>query len=81
MSTERDLLDMIEIVTTAIEIHGSEEDFFRRSSNATQNEAARALLRRIADEVGQYRLTLEARRRSLRTELDTLEADRASRRQ
>ena len=80
MSIERDLLDMIEIITTAIEIHGSEEDFFRRSSNATQNEAAKALLLQIADEVGRYRLTLEARRRSLRTELDVLDADKTDRR-
>ncbi len=80
MSTERDILDMIEIISTAIEIHGSEEEFFRRSSQATRNEAARALLVQIADEVGRYRESLESRRRTLRLELDTLEASRAARR-
>ena len=76
MSEEHDLLQLIEILTTAIEIHGNEEEFFRRSSTASTNGAAKSLLLGIADDLGRYRESLEERRRELRDRLDRLEAAR-----
>jgi hypothetical protein len=73
MSKEKDLLDMFEIITTAIEIHGNEEEFFRRSSNASTNEAAKALFLEMADDIGQYREKLETRRQKIRDELRNLQ--------
>ena len=74
MSRQKDLLDMIEIITTAIEIHGNEEDFFRRSSKATTNEPARALMLEIANDIASYRQKQEKRRQLLRDELNALDA-------
>jgi hypothetical protein len=74
MSRQKDLLDMIEIITTAIEIHGNEEEFFRRSSKATTNEPAKALMLEIASDIGNYRQRLEKRRQLLKDELAGLEA-------
>jgi hypothetical protein len=73
MATEKELLDLTEIISTAIEIHGSEEEFFRRSARASTNEVAKALLLEIADDVGGYREKLEARRRSLAEQLASLQ--------
>ncbi len=72
MASEKDLLNMIEVITTAIEIHGSEENFFRRSSNASSNEAAKALMLEIANDIGFYREKLESRRHTLNDELTAL---------
>lgn len=74
MSRQKDLLDMIEIITTAIEIHGNEEEFFRRSSRATTNEPVKALMLEIASDIGNYRQRLEKRRQLLKDELGNLEA-------
>lgn len=74
MPTEKNLLDMMEIVSIAIEIHGKEADFFLRSSNASPNEATKAILLEIADDVGHYREKLEARRQKLRDELISIQA-------
>lgn len=74
MPDQKDLLALIEILTTAIEIHGNEEDFFRRSSSATTNGAAKTLLLEIADEVGRDRKALEEKRRELSDELYRLHA-------
>ncbi len=76
MPEEKDLLELIEIITTAIEIHGREEDFFRRSSEASANREAKALLLEIADDIGQYREKLEKRRQKLRDNIDALETAR-----
>ena len=73
MSREKDLLDMLEIFTTAIEIHGREEDFFRRSSKASTHSAAKSLLLHIADDIGHYRRELEKHREEVKSELDSLE--------
>lgn len=74
MLTEKNLSDMIEIVTTAIEIHAREEDFFRRSSTASRNEAAKALLSEIAEDLCRYREKLETRRRELQDQLTAMRA-------
>jgi len=74
MSRQKDLLDMIEIITTAIEIHGNEEEFFRRSSRATTNEPVKALMLEIANDIASYLQKLEKRRQLLRDELNLLEA-------
>ena len=76
MLTEKNLLDMIEVITTAIEIHAREEDFFRSSSQATSDEAAKALLLEIAQDLCDYREKLEGRRNKLRGQLDDLEAEK-----
>lgn len=65
MSAYKDLLDMIEVITTTIEIHGREEEFFRRSARASSSEAAKALFSEIADDVSRYRLSLEIRRQKM----------------
>jgi hypothetical protein len=74
MATEKDLSSMIEVITTAIEIHGSEEDFFRRSSKASSNEAAKTLMLEIANDLGSYIKKLEDKRHSLNNELNSLQA-------
>ncbi len=47
-----DMLDMIEIITTSIEINSREEHFYRRSAEATSSEVAKGLFSEIADELG-----------------------------
>ncbi len=69
---ESDLINLIEIITAAIEIHGSEEDFFLRSSRSSTNEAAKLLFNEIAEDMGEYRHKLEEKRRALRDELAAL---------
>lgn len=78
MPKHRDLLDMIEIVTTTIEIHAKEEEFFRRSAAASTSEVAKNLFSEIADDLGKYRKNLESRRQKLWDALSDLEtAERA----
>ncbi len=76
VATEKELLDLLEIVTTAIEIHGNEEDFFRRSANASKNETAKALLLEIADDLSGYREKLEAKRNDIRDQLTSVQKTR-----
>ena len=65
MSEYKDLQDMVEIITTSIEIHGREEDFFRRSATASTNPIAKSLFLEIADDLAKYREQMESRRRKL----------------
>jgi len=73
MSEYKDLQDMIEIITTTIEIHGREEDFFRRSASASSSEVARSLFTEIADDLADYRQRMESRRQKLLTALRDLQ--------
>lgn len=71
MEEFRDLDDMIEILGLAIARQEAEEAFFRRSAGATTHDAAKALFEEIADELADYRRSLEERKRKL---LDAKEA-------
>lgn len=61
----RDLNDMIEILGLAIARQEAEEEFFRRSAEASTEEVARSLFAEIADDLEAYRKSLEARKRKL----------------
>ncbi|MDD4859032.1 MAG: hypothetical protein PHR56_02350 [Dehalococcoidales bacterium] len=71
----KDLLAMIEIITTTIEINTREEDFYRRSAKASTREVARVLFLEIADDIRVYREKLENRRRKLMDALSDLQSD------
>lgn len=70
----KDLLAMIEIITTTIEINTREEQFYRRSADASTREVARALFLEIADDLLKYREKLEGRRNKLMDALNDLRA-------
>jgi len=69
----KDMTDMIEVITTSIEINAREEDFYRRSAAASGSEVARALFLEIADDVQKHVTALQARRRKLCDALRDLE--------
>lgn len=69
----KDLLDMIEIINTTIEIDAREEEFYRRSAAASTREVAKALFLEIADDVKGYLNKLRARRQRLWDALHDLE--------
>ena len=68
----KDLNDMIEIISTTIEINTREEEFYRRSAAASTGEVAKALFLEIADDVAEYRKSLEDRREKLQEALNDL---------
>lgn len=65
MAEFRDIDDMIEILSLAIARQETEEEFFRRSSQASTNEVAKGLFAEIADDFAAYRQGLEARKQKL----------------
>jgi rubrerythrin len=71
MSHYQDLETMIEIIHLAIARQETEEQFFRRSAQASSNEVAHALFTEIADDMKKYIDNLEQRKQRL---LDALEA-------
>ena len=62
---------MIEILGLAIARQESEEQFFRRSAQASSNEVAHSLFTEIADDMKEYVKNLEQRKQKL---LEALEA-------
>ena len=73
MAGPEELEEMIEILTTAIAIHESEEKFFRRSAGASTSQAAKALFSEIAEELKGHLTSLEARKQKLADELANLQ--------
>jgi rubrerythrin len=65
MSEYKDLEDMIDVLTLAIGREESEEQFFRRSAEASDHQAARAMFSEIAEELTNHRKNLESRRERL----------------
>ncbi|MEJ2182864.1 MAG: YHS domain-containing protein [Nitrospirota bacterium] len=65
MAQFRDIEDMIEILNLAIARQEAEEEFFRRSAEASSNEVAKALFAEIAEDLSAYRRGLEARKEKL----------------
>ncbi len=65
MAEFRDIEDMIEILSLAIARQETEEEFFRRSAEASTNEVAKALFMEIAEDLAAYRLGLEKRKKKL----------------
>lgn len=65
MAEFRDIEEMIEILDLAIARQEAEEEFFRRSAEASTNEVAKALFAEIADDLTAYRKGLEARQKKL----------------
>jgi hypothetical protein len=72
MPEYKDLETMLEIVSLAIVRQETEEHFFRRSANSSTNELARSLFTEIADDMADYRKSLEVRRDKLVTALNDL---------
>lgn len=72
----KDLMDMIEIINTTIEINAHEEQFYRRSAASSTREVAKTLFLEIADDVEQSLNKLRARRQKLWDALHDLEAER-----
>ena len=72
MAQYKDLEDMIEILGVAIVGQETEEQFFRRSAEASTSAVAKALFLEIAEEFVGYRRNLEARKRKLEEALEDL---------
>jgi len=81
MSEYKDLQEMLEIIITAIEIHGCEEEFFRRSARASTSEVAKSLFTEIADDLAKHRESLEARKQKLLGTLTDLQERKKKRAQ
>ncbi len=65
MSEHQEFLNMIEIVSYALEIQGRTEESFRRSAKNATNEVARSLFSEIAEDFGKNREKLQVRKRKL----------------
>lgn len=65
MSEYSDLEDMIDALTIAIGRVESEEQFFRRSGEASKHEVARKMFGEIDEEFATLRKSLESRRERL----------------
>lgn len=72
MSRFQDLETMIEILGLTIVRQKSEEQFFRRSAEASSGEVARALFTELAEDMRNYVVNLEQRRQKLVDALETL---------
>ncbi len=68
----KDLEEMSEIITTAIEIHGRERDFFTRSARNATGQVAKSLFSELADDLDKNLNGLVARKRKVTTALDDL---------
>ncbi|HCG99779.1 MAG TPA: hypothetical protein DE036_08375, partial [Actinobacteria bacterium] len=71
----KDLRNVIEHVTATIVMNESEEEFYRRSGEATTQEDAKAILLEIADDLAKNRLRLEIHMEKLRQTLLELESE------
>ncbi len=74
MATDKDLKQMIEIITTAIVIHEREEELFRRSARASTSERAKNLFSEIADELHSHVNLLNDKKQKLVDDLSKQEA-------
>jgi hypothetical protein len=63
---------MVEILGLTIVRQESEEQFFRRSAEASSGEVARSLFLELADDMRDYVTNLEQRRKKLIEALETL---------
>jgi len=72
MSQFRDLETMIEILGHTIARFEAEEQFFRRSAQASTSEVAQALFNELADDMKNYIDNLAQRRLKLLDALETL---------
>lgn len=72
MAQHKDLEDMIEILGIAIVGQETEEQFFRRSAEASSSAVGKALFLEIAEEFVGYRRNLEARKQKLEGALEDL---------
>ena len=75
MAKHRDIEDMIEILTIAAVRQETEEQFFRRSANASSNEVAKSLFSEIADDLNKYVKNLEERKNKLLDALKQLQEE------
>lgn len=75
MSEHKDLEEMIDIITLAIARQEPEEEFFRRSAEASTSEVARALFLEIAEDLARYCKSLETRRQRLLGALKDLKTE------
>ena len=65
MSQYKDFINMIDIISYAMEIQGRAEDSFRRSARNATTEVARNLFSEIADDFGCNRERLQKRKQKL----------------
>ena len=72
MYESNDLETLIDILNTGIEIHLKEEEFFRRSARVTTRPVAKVLFLEMAEDLAQYRISLENRKHKL---LDVISDD------
>lgn len=72
MSKYKDLEEMLEIISIAIVRQGTEEEFFRRSAQASTSLVAKNLLSELADDFNEYIKKLEKRRENIQTSLNDL---------
>jgi YHS domain-containing protein len=72
MSEHRDIEDMIEVLNIAIIRQETEEQFFRRSANASTSDFSRTMFARISGELSAYIKTLEERKEKLTAALKDL---------
>ena len=61
----KDIGEMIEVLSIAIVRGEAECEFFRRSAKASTSSVAKALFSEIAEELGKYRQSLAERRQKL----------------
>lgn len=71
----KDINDMLEILTTAIEIHGRERDFFLRSARSAYGEVARGLFSELADDLDRDLSSLVRRKQRIASALDDLQKE------
>ncbi len=65
MPYDKDVLNVIEILTAGIETNTREEEFYRKSASMTTNESARLLFLAIAQDYKYFRSNLEEKYRGL----------------
>ncbi|MFH0768636.1 MAG: hypothetical protein V1932_03595 [Chloroflexota bacterium] len=72
MQENRNMRDMIEVLSIAIVREQTEEDFFRRSAKASTSKVAADLYLEIAEELAEHRRNLETRKQKLEGALKDL---------
>jgi rubrerythrin len=65
MSEHSDIEDIIEVLTIAIAREQTEEQFFRRSAQASKHKVAKATFLEIAGELASHLKSMELRREKL----------------
>jgi rubrerythrin len=80
MAEDKDIRDMIEVLSISIVREDAEEQFYRRSASASSSQVVRDLFLEIAGEIEKHRRNLEERRERLLGALEDLrKADKNSR--